>query len=514
MYYHAGCAEKETDKEIITTFDNGTSDYENADMLPNEADINTMDVAELRQAMLTLVRLRKTASPKSAAAIPDSLADFHIHSPILSYAPSSIASASPPPASTSVLETPKPAGRNDAASDAEDNMQPRKRYCCDSDVSVSQQRMGIDLLLNASTLSDHMDCQKLPVMHSPAQQTLSPTPIANSWPGACKLPALPPISQFERGCGNELAGRQSSSPALSPISAHPLSSPVEGSFGVGSFGASSLEAYRIGGYSNNSSARRQSTHHGATTNSLLPLMSAARSQPGTTHRLSPPESHCNISTGATPSQELHCSPSQTNALLSPSNTMAAMIFTPNGTEDNSPHRQQHYQTLRTTSSSYTHSQQLASPAYTFGQSPSQGPSSAHHDIYSQAHGYFMHQQNQHQHQHSSQAHPHAHSSQHTAAMHAGAPGGISPVAAMPAARNVSKPKFNYAFLDTKRPRGPSARWSVEEDILLKRAVKQYGEDRQWVKVAQQVPGRTNLQCRQRWLCNIKAQVDKEYKAPK
>ncbi|KAI7826712.1 hypothetical protein BX661DRAFT_29652 [Kickxella alabastrina] len=126
----------------------------------------------------------------------------------------------------------------------------------------------------------------------------------------------------------------------------------------------------------------------------------------------------------------------------------------------------------------------------------------------------MHQQNQHQHQHSSQAHPHAHSSQHTAAMHASAPGGISPVAAMPAARNVSKPKFNYAFLDTKRPRGPSARWSVEEDILLKRAVKQYGEDRQWVKVAQQVPGRTNLQCRQRWLCNIKAQVDKEYKVPK
>ncbi|KAJ2717182.1 myb-like DNA-binding protein bas1 [Coemansia spiralis] len=80
---------------------------------------------------------------------------------------------------------------------------------------------------------------------------------------------------------------------------------------------------------------------------------------------------------------------------------------------------------------------------------------------------------------------------------------------IPLARNVSKPKFNYAFLDTKRPRGPSSRWTGSEDELLKRAVAQFGEDRQWVKVAQQVPGRTNLQCRQRWLCNIKAQVAKE-----
>ncbi|KAJ2647574.1 myb-like DNA-binding protein bas1 [Coemansia sp. RSA 1285] len=80
---------------------------------------------------------------------------------------------------------------------------------------------------------------------------------------------------------------------------------------------------------------------------------------------------------------------------------------------------------------------------------------------------------------------------------------------MSGARNVSKPKFNYAFLDTKRPRGPSSRWTSEEDELLKQAVRQYGEDRQWVKVAQQVPGRSNLQCRQRWLCNIRAQVERE-----
>ncbi|KAJ2328646.1 hypothetical protein GGH92_009829 [Coemansia sp. RSA 2673] len=67
-------------------------------------------------------------------------------------------------------------------------------------------------------------------------------------------------------------------------------------------------------------------------------------------------------------------------------------------------------------------------------------------------------------------------------------------------------------MDTKRPRGPSSRWSPEEDEQLKSAVRQFGEDRQWVKVAQQVRGRTNLQCRQRWLCNIKAQVEKERSA--
>ncbi|KAJ2907927.1 myb-like DNA-binding protein bas1 [Coemansia aciculifera] len=85
----------------------------------------------------------------------------------------------------------------------------------------------------------------------------------------------------------------------------------------------------------------------------------------------------------------------------------------------------------------------------------------------------------------------------------------APGLAVGVVRNISKPKFNYAFLDTKRPRGPSSRWSPNEDELLKAAVREFGEERQWVKVAQSVPGRTNLQCRQRWLCNIRAQVVKE-----
>lgn len=50
-------------------------------------------------------------------------------------------------------------------------------------------------------------------------------------------------------------------------------------------------------------------------------------------------------------------------------------------------------------------------------------------------------------------------------------------------------------LNTKRVTGP---WSATEDAKLTAAVKTHG-DRDWVKVAALVPGRSYLQCRQRWI---------------
>ncbi|CAM6126983.1 unnamed protein product [Calypogeia fissa] len=50
---------------------------------------------------------------------------------------------------------------------------------------------------------------------------------------------------------------------------------------------------------------------------------------------------------------------------------------------------------------------------------------------------------------------------------------------------------------TKKKRG---RWSVEEDKRLKWAVSVYGR-KKWKQIAEHVPGRTDLQCRERW-CNV------------
>jgi hypothetical protein len=50
-------------------------------------------------------------------------------------------------------------------------------------------------------------------------------------------------------------------------------------------------------------------------------------------------------------------------------------------------------------------------------------------------------------------------------------------------------------LNTKRVTGP---WTATEDAKLTAAVKTHG-DANWVKVAALVPGRSYLQCRQRWI---------------
>lgn len=47
----------------------------------------------------------------------------------------------------------------------------------------------------------------------------------------------------------------------------------------------------------------------------------------------------------------------------------------------------------------------------------------------------------------------------------------------------------------------STEWTLEEDLQLKRAVEMYGE-KQWMLVAQEVPGRSAYQCNLRWRRSI------------
>jgi hypothetical protein len=62
----------------------------------------------------------------------------------------------------------------------------------------------------------------------------------------------------------------------------------------------------------------------------------------------------------------------------------------------------------------------------------------------------------------------------------------------------SRKRWNYS-LD---PDINSDKWTVEEDATLTEAVTNLGDD--WVRVAMLVPGRTNLQCRNRWINNLDA----------
>ncbi|KAJ2724814.1 myb-like DNA-binding protein bas1 [Coemansia sp. Benny D115] len=525
-----------------------------------------MGEAQLRSMVLSFVRQRKTTacSPTSPKPSPDALSNIHPCSP---RSPSSLTSTS---SLTTLI-----AGHA-AHTSAE---QARKRHRSDSDVSSSQQRIGIDLLLNASTLSDQMDCYKSP-MSSPttyhhqlpspptfAKNPLSPiqsSPVPNAaeWnipqnynhnhhrhrhhtdddDDGFRPQALPPISQLAQGlCDESAIGRRNThTPPAPPTHVHangqPLSAPAEGSFGTGSVGVSSLEAYRIGSGSSNSNARHPTTGSGPAyayqhIPSFPPPISATRSQPGIALQPSPPESHYSSPNSIVPAKNSQCVPTSG---ISPVPSSALTVLPPTGDSvvvsdfrrrplSGSPPAMEPPAQLK------FGQQANGSSSFSFDCSPHRGDTPPPHLPHIQHHNHQLpHQPSLPQHHH----HHHQYhqlppppplplpSSQpmqplniitvHGSSLGAGA-SGVSMItpATMPPGKNVSKPKFNYAFLDTKRPRGPSARWSAEEDALLKQAVRDYGEDRQWVKVAQQVPGRTNLQCRQRWLCNIKAQVEKE-----
>ncbi|KAJ2783694.1 myb-like DNA-binding protein bas1 [Coemansia interrupta] len=501
-YYYADSAEREQHyNRYARPF---PAQYDSAPQ--NEDEANAMSEAELRQFAVSFARQKNI----SASSLPllDSHSDICPHSPPSPYThPTSHVSS----AKTSVTAHTSTESSEIYERGAMGYLQGCKRHRNNADLSASQQRMGIDLLLNASTLSDKMDCHKSPEpqesyhLMSPPMHSISPT-------------VLPSISQLAQGYAaaatapaSEPYGRMSLSPPLPPVGAHPMSSPSESAFAAGSSGAYSLEAYRIGG-SSGSKASRGSTgysHANTLSHSFPPPVSDIRNMPGAGtlygQHPTPPDSNYSSPTGVTPSQGPQCVSSRTGILSVPSS--ASMSLPPAGDVVVCPdlHHRSSYPVSPTSPPVYRtearqHLHQPVSPEFTFSHPPPPPPAaqpsqiarSLHfHNIYTPPQGYYVGQPPS-----THQPPPITIQQQHMS---------TAPVVV----KNVSKPKFNYAFLDTKRPRGPSARWSAEEDILLKRAVKQFGEDRQWVKVSQQVPGRTNLQCRQRWLCNIKAQVEKE-----
>ncbi|KAJ2817615.1 myb-like DNA-binding protein bas1 [Coemansia erecta] len=487
--------------------------------LPNEAEINSMDVAQLREAMIGFVRMQQTGS--ASPPIHDSAIGIHACSPPSPYASSSFASAS-----------------SLAAASDSDARRTRKRHRNGSDASASH-RMGIDLLLNASTISDRLDSQ-LPSPSSHPKRSLSPAqslspPADDSWHGMRKQ-MLPPITQMAGLHGADSASRRTSPPPLQesgnstsssstslasaahgPEFQYPLSAPVESSFRKGTVVMPSLEEYKI---SNTSARPIVATNHPAGVpyaHSFPPPLSATRSHPGAAHQPSPPESQDNSPMGVVPARGQHCAASPGGLVAIPSS--AACVLPPTSDTIVCPDL---YRPQPCARSPTMRANQHARQYHPYSQQPyTQMAPTSPRSMYAHTQGYFT------QHPPSPLHHPPmlppqpALPPQGPHAPLPGPPPRHMPVhlvgpPAVPAAmqRNASKPKFNYAFLDTKRPRGPSSRWTPEEDELLKRAVKQFGEDRQWVKVAQQVPGRTNLQCRQRWLCNIKGQVEKERNASK
>ncbi|KAJ1724962.1 hypothetical protein LPJ53_000816 [Coemansia erecta] len=478
----------------------------------NEDEANAMSEAELRQFAVSFARQKNISS--SSLPLLDYHSDIRPHSPPSPYThPSSHVSS----VRTAVTAHTTTEQAEVYERGAMGYLQGRKKHRNDADSSASQQRMGIDLLLNASTLSDKMDCYKSPEpqesyqLMSPPTHSISPT-------------VLPSISQLAQGytasataaAASEPYGRMSLSPPLPPVGAHPMSAPSESSLESGSSGAYSLEAYRIGGSSSSKASRSNTgySHANSLSHSFPPPVSDIRNLSGTAasygQHPTPPDSNYSSPTGVTPSQGPQCVSSRSGVLSVPS--AASMTLPPTGDVVVCPdlHHRSSYPVSPTSPPVYRteprRQQQPVSPEFTFSHPhppPPPPPQSSQisrnfhfHNVYTPAQSYYVGQPPSAHHHQQPPPPPITIQQQHIS---------TAPVVV----RNVSKPKFNYAFLDTKRPRGPSARWSAEEDTLLKRAVKQYGEDRQWVKVSQQVPGRTNLQCRQRWLCNIKAQVEKE-----
>ncbi|KAJ2365458.1 hypothetical protein IW150_006206 [Coemansia sp. RSA 2607] len=485
-------------------------DYDSAPQ--NEDEANAMSEAELRQFAVSFARQKNISS--SSLPLLDHHSDIRPHSPPSPYTHSSSHVSSVRTSVTAHTNTePEEVYKRDAMG----YLQDRKRHRNDTDSSASQQRMGIDLLLNASTLSDKMDCYKSPEPQESYQLMSPPT-------HSISPPVLPSIAQLAQGytaaataAASEPYSRMSLSPPLPPIGAHPMSAPTESAFEVGSGGACSLEAYRIGGNSGSKMSRSSTgySHANSLSHSFPPPVSDIRNLSSTTttygQHPTPPDSNYSSPTGVTPSQGPQCASSRGGILSVPSS--ASMALPPTGDVVVCPdlHHRSSYPVSPTSPPVYRteprqqqqlppqHVHQPVSPEFTFSHPPPPPPPQSSqisrnihfHNIYTPTQSYYVGQPPS-----THQQPPITIQQQHMT---------TAPVVV----RNVSKPKFNYAFLDTKRPRGPSARWSAEEDALLKRAVRQYGEDRQWVKVSQQVPGRTNLQCRQRWLCNIKAQVEKE-----
>jgi hypothetical protein len=52
------------------------------------------------------------------------------------------------------------------------------------------------------------------------------------------------------------------------------------------------------------------------------------------------------------------------------------------------------------------------------------------------------------------------------------------------------------------------RWTQEEHERLAALVSRWGSEKNWAKVAEDMPGRTGKQCRERWLNHMKPGIIK------
>jgi hypothetical protein len=52
------------------------------------------------------------------------------------------------------------------------------------------------------------------------------------------------------------------------------------------------------------------------------------------------------------------------------------------------------------------------------------------------------------------------------------------------------------------------RWTTEEHDKLAYLVDKWGSEKNWAKVAEEMPGRTGKQCRERWLNHMKPGIIK------
>jgi hypothetical protein len=66
----------------------------------------------------------------------------------------------------------------------------------------------------------------------------------------------------------------------------------------------------------------------------------------------------------------------------------------------------------------------------------------------------------------------------------------------------------YRWVKSLDPDITSGKWTVEEDAKLTGAVQKYG-DNNWIEAAALVPGRKNSQCRQRWVLSLDPTIDQK-----
>lgn len=85
------------------------------------------------------------------------------------------------------------------------------------------------------------------------------------------------------------------------------------------------------------------------------------------------------------------------------------------------------------------------------------------------------------------------------------PSDDSDVSAAPSRRSKGSAK-------SSRQRGPKLRtlnrWTQEEHDRLAYLVTKWGSEKNWAKVAEEMPGRTGKQCRERWLNHMKPGIIK------